>query len=363
MPTVLDWSPTVDPSELVRITREAIAAGSAVVLPGDCGYVALVNPAGPNAATQLAALTASRDAAPAVLAWGPDDPSGLGLALPVGGQRLLSRGWPAPLVVVVPGKPDWPASWSNAVRYRIWADEKVRFRCPEHPLFDSITPALEMPSLVVDTFLATAEEALDVLDDSTAVAVSAGKLSIDERPTIVTVGESGWNIAEQGLLPAEEVEKLSSRIILFVCTGNTCRSPLAEVLAKRLLADRLECEVDDLPRRGFWVVSAGVSASGGGPAALESIEAAAEFGCDLSRHESRPVNPQLLAAADEVIAMTRSHAHTLATRYRGIGPAPILLCGDEDLDDPIGAGLGVYRDCARTILQHLDRFLPAWVGS
>jgi protein-tyrosine-phosphatase/tRNA A37 threonylcarbamoyladenosine synthetase subunit TsaC/SUA5/YrdC len=363
MPTVLDWNPTVDPSELVRVIRESIAAGSPVVLPGDCGYVALINPTGPNAEKQLAALAAVRNTTPAVLAWGPDDPAGLGLALPVGGKRLLSRGWPAPLIVEVAGRPEWPSSWSSAVRRKVWVEGKVRFRCPEHPLFDVVTPALEMPSLVVDTFFAAAEDVLDALDDSTAAAVSSGAMSIGDQPTVVTVDESGWKIAEPGSLPVEEVEKLAARIILFVCTGNTCRSPLAEGLAKKLLADRLGCRIDDLPSRGFWVVSAGVSASSGSPAAHESIAVAAELGSDLSQHESRPVNPQLLAAADDAIAMTRGHAYALATRYPGIGPEPILLCGDEDLDDPIGAGLGVYRECARTILRHLEKHLPAWVGS
>lgn len=367
MPTVLDWSPTVDPSELVRVTREAIAAGSPVVLPGDCGYVALVNPVGPNAATQLAALASARNTVPAVLTWGPSDPAGLGLSLPLGVHRLLSRGWPSPLVVVVPGKPEWPTGWSEEVRNRVWVDESIRFRCPEHPLFDAVAPALELPTLVVDTFLSTAEETLDVLDDSTAIAVSSGELSTNERPTVVTVTGSrndlGWKITEPGLLPTEEIEKLASRIILFVCTGNTCRSPLAEGLAKKLLADRLGCAVNDLPSRGFWVVSAGVSATSGGRAADESIVVAAELGSDLSQHESRAVNPQLLAAADDVIAMTRSHAHTLMARYPDIGPLPTLLCGQEDLDDPIGAGLGVYRECAQTILLHLEKFLPVWVGS
>lgn len=363
MPTVLDWSPTVDPSEIVRITRETIATGSVMVLPGDCGYVALINPAGPNVETQLAALNAVRETTPAVLAWGPDDPAGLGLTLPLGGHRLLSRGWPAPLIIEVPGQPEWPASWTKAVRQAVWVEEKVRFRCPEHPLFDAIAPALEMPTLVVDSFLSTAEELIDALDDPSTVAVSSSKLSVEEKPTVVTVGKTGWKITEQGSLSADEVEKLASRIILFVCTGNTCRSPLAEGLAKKLLADRLKCEIAELPSRGFWVLSAGVAASSGNPAATESIAVAAELGSDLSQHESRPVNPQLLAAADEAIAMTRNHAHTLISRYAGIGPEPILLCGDEDLDDPIGAGLGVYRDCARAILLHLERFLPAWVGS
>ena len=366
MPTVLDWNPTVDPSEFVRVTREAIAVGSPVVLPGDCGYVALINPAGPNAAIQLAALAKPRTRPPAVLAWGSDDPAGLGLELPVGVHRLLTRGWPSPLVIEVPGQPDWPTDWPPEIRKRVGEGGIIRFRCPEHPVFDSIAPSLELPALVVEPFCSTVEEALDWLDDSAAVAVSAGSLPIDEKPTVVTVDwkrGNGWTITEQGLLPAEEVEKLAARIILFVCTGNTCRSPLAEGLAKKLLSERLGCMVSELPSRGFWVVSAGVSASAGSPAASESLEIAREFGSNLSEHVSRPVNPQLLAAADDVIAMTQGHAHTLSARYPGFGPEPVLLCGEEDLDDPIGAGVEVYRECARTIMIHLERFLPDWVGS
>jgi L-threonylcarbamoyladenylate synthase len=357
MPTVLDWNPAVDPSELVPTIREAVAAGSAVVLPGDCGYVVLVNPAAPTAAARLGLL----EAPPAVLTWGPDDPAGLGLRLSVPARRLLERGWPAPLVVVVPGKADWPSHWPAAVREKL-AAAPAHFRCPEHPLFEVIAPALEMPLLVVDTFLPTAEAVLDVLEDERAVAVSIGEQPVGERPTVVTATDRGYEITGPGLLPADEVEKLAARIVLFVCTGNTCRSPLAEALAKQMLAERLGCAVEELPRRGVWVLSAGVSAYADAPASPESVAAAAEFGADLTGHASRAVNAQLLAAADDVITMTRGHAQALAGRFPDAGPVPRLLCGEADLDDPIGAGLDVYRRCARTIRAHLERLIPEWTG-
>ncbi|MBA4064150.1 MAG: hypothetical protein C0501_10640 [Isosphaera sp.] len=362
MPTVLDWSPAVDPSELVRAVREALAAGAVAVLPGDCGYVGLVNPAAPGAADRLAALAAGGADPPAVLAWGSDDPAGLGLAAGPAARRLMVRAWPAPLAVAVPGIPDWPAAWPAEVRAALAAAGAVRFRCPEHPLAEAAVPALDQPALAVDTFLPTPEAVLDLVADPDAFAVSAGELPVDGRPTVVRADADGYAIERDGLFPADEVAKFAARIVLFVCTGNTCRSPLAEGLAKKLLADRLGCGVGDLPRRGVWVLSAGVAAYGGGPATDEAAAVAAEWGADLAAHRSRPVNPQLLAAADAVVAMTRGHARALADRYPGVGPEPRLLGGEEDLNDPIGAGLDVYRECARAIAGHLERFLPEWTG-
>ena len=155
-----------------------------------------------------------------------------------------------------------------------------------------------------------------------------------------------------------------TRSILFVCTGNTCRSPLAEAICKRLLAEKLGCDPQDLPQHGFQVNSAGVAATPGDAVSEPSVEMAKEYGIDLAAHCSRMVNPELLENATDIVAMTRSHAVVLMMRYSGYGPLPQLLCGpDQDLDDPIGGDLELYRHCTRTIETHLHRYLAEWLGS
>ncbi|MDY3559770.1 hypothetical protein R5W23_000928 [Gemmata sp. JC673] len=343
MPSVIDWNPTVDPSGLVQRTRDALASGGAVVLPGDGGYVVLWRPG-----------TAPERSSPALLVFGPEEAAALGVTIPKTARRLMARAWPAALTVEVPASTDVPGA----------ANGFVRFRFPEHPLFDLVVPTLADlgPVLIADTGAESAADAVTRAGTEVTLAIDAG-LRGGPKPTVVRCSDTEYTVTEPGAFPKEEIDRLAARIVLFVCTGNTCRSPLAEGLAKKLLADRLRCATDELPARGFWVLSAGVAAYGGGPASEESLAVAAEFGADLGRHASRPLNPQLLAAADDVIAMTHGHLHALATRYPGAGPGARLLCGDEDLDDPIGASLDVYRECARVVVRHLERILPEWVAS
>lgn len=148
-----------------------------------------------------------------------------------------------------------------------------------------------------------------------------------------------------------------------MCTGNTCRSPLAEAICKRLLADRLGCAPSELDGRGVVVRSAGVMAYPGDPASPPAVGVAAELGADLAAHRSRPVTPDLLAEATDVIAMTAGHVAALELRYPNLGPPPRLLGGDRDLPDPIGGDADEYRACARLIAADLDRLITGWLGT
>jgi protein-tyrosine phosphatase len=159
------------------------------------------------------------------------------------------------------------------------------------------------------------------------------------------------------VVPAEQIHQQMACWIVFVCTGNTCRSPLAEALCKKLLADRLGCAVEELPARGYHVVSAGVSALGGGPAAAEAEQVARGFGADLSAHRSQPLTMELAARADYLLGMTRSHVRALMDYFGHLGVVPRLLDPVGDIADPIGSDQQVYDECGQQIWRQLETFV------
>lgn len=137
--------------------------------------------------------------------------------------------------------------------------------------------------------------------------------------------------------------------VLFVCTGNTCRSPLAEVLMRRLLSEqRIE---------GIAVGSAGTGACAGAPASEGSYLVALEDGVDLSAHRARVLTPELAASADLILTMSRSHRQRLSDL--GYGERTFLL-GEyagrsgtaAELEDPYGGSVTDYRQ-TRTQLKSL----------
>jgi protein-tyrosine phosphatase len=153
------------------------------------------------------------------------------------------------------------------------------------------------------------------------------------------------------------------RHIVFVCTGNTCRSPLAEVLCKKRLADALGCTPDELPARGYKVCSAGLAAYPGDTAALPAQDIAREYGMDLSGHISQPLQPDLAASAYRIICMTLGHLELLRAYYPALGCEPRLLSRDSlDLPDPVGQDARVYRDCAARIWSDLESLVRELVA-
>lgn len=146
--------------------------------------------------------------------------------------------------------------------------------------------------------------------------------------------------------------------VLVVCTGNTCRSAMAQALLQRML---------DEAGVAAEVRSAGTSAVDGAPAHPHAREVAAERGLDLSRHASRLLTEDLMRWADTVLCMTRAHA-----RYaRGLDSAADVRVvselggpgGGEGVRDPIGYDRDVYEDVFEEIRAHFEPFVESHEGS
>lgn len=141
--------------------------------------------------------------------------------------------------------------------------------------------------------------------------------------------------------------------VLFVCTGNTCRSPLAEVLFRELVKDRAD----------YQVCSAGVGAFSGQAASRNSATLAKERGLDLSQHKSQAVTITLIEQATHIFGMSRSHVAAILADYPEAEDKVYLVSeftADDhlrgrDLCDPFGGDLSEYRET----LQHLEAMLPS----
>jgi protein-tyrosine-phosphatase len=139
--------------------------------------------------------------------------------------------------------------------------------------------------------------------------------------------------------------------ILFVCSGNTCRSPLAEGIARKIFSDRVKSPVT--------VSSAGSSAFEGAPASPEAVRVASRYGVDITGHQSRLLGPADVRDADLIVTMGEKHRSTVGVIDPDALPYTVLLtsfCGQTgDVPDPIGGGMEAYERVYELIHRCLEK--------
>ncbi|NBR05573.1 MAG: low molecular weight protein arginine phosphatase [Planctomycetes bacterium] len=146
--------------------------------------------------------------------------------------------------------------------------------------------------------------------------------------------------------------------IVFVCTGNTCRSPMAEVVFKKLLAEKLGCQIQELPDKGFDILSGGLAAYNGMTASPNASVVVQKLGVSLEDHQSRYVDLELIEHSDAVLVMTKNHLDMFQDRFHDQRiPVQMLSFSGSDISDPFGGDEKVYTQCLSEIEENLKHLV------
>jgi L-threonylcarbamoyladenylate synthase len=293
-------------------------------------------------------------------------------------RRLMRKVFPGPVTLVADVSEDVIRDKLKELRLppeardRLYFENAVGLRCPDHPLAQLILGSLDAPVLAGSANRPggapphDAAEAAAAIGDRVGLIVDGGPTRYSKPSTLVRVRGSGSdlkiNVERAGVYDDRFIHKLLRWTMLVICSGNTCRSPMAEGLAKHMLAEQRKIGIDDLETAGLRVISAGAFAAPGLPASPEAVDSMKKFGVDLTRHRSRALSNELIHEADVIYCMTQTHRQAVLNMSGAAEEKTFLLDANGDIEDPIGADLTAYQRCAerirRRLAQRLKEQLP-----
>ncbi|MCC9656113.1 arsenate reductase/protein-tyrosine-phosphatase family protein [Rhodopirellula halodulae] len=392
---IYDLQTTDDPRDIVHRSVQALVEGQVIGVPSETVYGLVASSLCPAAVRRLAKWTAAcrdwkvdGDADDEATIVAPAQESGaIALSVRSGdavgdflmpmtplARRLSERCFPGPLTLIaqcddaVSATSCLPEIVANVLRVGAGCESAsgggaVAFRVSEHRLLSHIHRYLSAPLVWAEIGRPdqsppnTAEKLQSALAEGTGetlpLLLDDGISRYGDEGTVVRVTGNQWHVERTGVIQQAAMNQFVKPVIALVCTGNTCRSPMAETLLREALRRKFGRE--DVAR----VVSAGVAAGHGSGASPQAVQVMGKRGLDLTGHASQPLEESLMSMADLVLTMTRRHREAIVAAWPDRAERVFTLRRDGgDISDPVGMPVDVYEQCADQIVGELE----GWLG-
>jgi len=256
--------------------------------------------------------------------------------------KLMNKFWPEPLTLVLDAR----------------QGGTVGLRIPDHPVAQLLLKEIGEPVFAPSANFAgekapvNAQEVLKALDKKIDVLIDSGESKLKVSSTVCKVTGDGFEILRHGAVTQEMINGvLKTKEVLFVCTGNSCRSAMAEGLMKKMVEGS----------ENIHVVSGGVAAFEGMPASKEAIIVMQRLGVDISAHKARRVTDLMLKQADFILVMEQGHKQHILKRVSGLNKKVFLLkefsrdkSGGLSIQDPIGMSMDFYERVAGELQKSIE---------
>ena len=365
-PIVIDIRNAEDDRDVVHRAVQALAEGQIVALPTETVYGLAVSACRADAVQKLIQVKGRASNSPLALAIkSAEEAADFVPDMTPLARRLARRCWPGPITLVVDNKHREALTQQlpEPVRQAVMPNGTIGLRVPANHMAQDVLRMLAGPLVLTSANRSgqpdavTAKEVVEALGGDLALVLDDGPCRYGQPSTVVRVNGNRLEVLREGVVGEATLRRLASLMVLFVCTGNTCRSPMGELLMRGRLAESLKCRMDELEDHGVMVLSAGIAAAPGCPPTSEAAQIMREYGLDLTRHEAQPLTDQLVRHADLILTMTHSHLQSVIERWPSAADRTHMVLPDGcDVADPIGQTVGAYRECAHQINEGIKYY-------
>ncbi len=274
-------------------------------------------------------------------------------------ENLVHRAWPGPLTLVFELHPVELSRQRDRIGPDafdiLYKNGSIGIRCPDHPVAMRLLQQVNAPVVAPSANptarppATNAEQVLSELGEQVDIILDGGPCKYSQSSTVARVGPRGVEVLRKGAYSPTDLQRMASMRFLFVCTGNTCRSAMAEGLFRAALAKKIGCSVDELEQRGYKVRSAGTMDVVGVPASGGAITACRRKGVDITNHRSQHLSRSLVEESDVVFCMTWAHCEQVRFLSPDAQTKCFLLADDAEIPDPVGQPQEYFNRCADVI--------------